>query len=222
MPGSGHRPSVQRLAAPRSHLPVPFGPPARRPGCCHSRDFRLEPEARALRPVVTPGRLLARARHRSGEAGGGGCDRARPGASFHVGGCPGIFGDPRPGSQCLAADLSAATARAALPWWRRVRERPASRCAGEGRGRRRPDSGEGRAGRGEGETAACRSGVGREVSRRCGAAEPLGAGVTDICLSPYCFVLTASGRDVDGTHRGGGAEKRVRCGGISAPGPIRI
>lgn len=44
-PGSGHPPSLRRPAAPGSHLPVPFGPPARRPGCCHSRDFRLGPEA---------------------------------------------------------------------------------------------------------------------------------------------------------------------------------
>lgn len=50
VPGSGHRPILQRWAGPGSHLPIRVGPPARRPGCCHRRGFRLHPEARTPRP----------------------------------------------------------------------------------------------------------------------------------------------------------------------------
>lgn len=50
VPGSGHRPSLQSWAGPGSHLPIRVGPPARRPGCCHRRGFRLRPEARSPRP----------------------------------------------------------------------------------------------------------------------------------------------------------------------------
>lgn len=49
-PGSRQRPSLQSGAGPGPHLPVRVGPPARRPGSCHSRGFRLVPEARAPRP----------------------------------------------------------------------------------------------------------------------------------------------------------------------------
>lgn len=215
VPGSGHRPSLQRRAAPGSHLPVPFGPPARRPGCCHSRDFRLGPEARALRPVVTAGRLPARARHRSGGDGdgdgGGGCGGAGPGASLHVGGGPGILGAPRPGPRCLAADSSAGTARAAIPWWLRVQERDA--------GADDWIAARGARGRGEGETAACRSGAGRKVARGRGASRGRGPGHLPLSRL-LCPCRPPVGTPTALTR--GAAEKRRALRRHRCPGRIRI
>lgn len=63
-PGARQRPQAEPAELGRSRIspPVPVGPPARRPGCCYSRGFRLGQEAlcpapRKARPLVTLGSL---------------------------------------------------------------------------------------------------------------------------------------------------------------------
>lgn len=105
-PGSGPRPSLQSWAGPGSHLPIRVGPPARRPGCCHSRGFRLRPEARTRRPeragspgdVRTPRAAAPPTWARPDQlppGRGGGCGGARGGASLPVGGRLGLHRVPR-------------------------------------------------------------------------------------------------------------------------------
>lgn len=102
VPGRGHRPSLQSWAGPGSHLPIRVGPPARRPGCCHRRGFRLRPEARTPRPESSGSRVMSgclsrrhrlpeHAPHSSSRDVGGGCHGAGGDASLQVGGCPGRF-----------------------------------------------------------------------------------------------------------------------------------
>ena len=54
-PSAGQRPPAEAAELGRSRVspPVRVGPPARRPGCCHTRGFRLGPEARMPRPRKT-------------------------------------------------------------------------------------------------------------------------------------------------------------------------
>lgn len=151
---------------------------------------------------------------RSGGDGGGswGCGRAGPGASLHVGGGLGIFGAARPGHRCLAADSgAAATARAAIPGWRRVLERPASRGAGDGPGRGHWIAARGARGRGEGETRLVA--VGRAGRSSAGAGP---ASLTSAAnAAALCSQASGSGRcrHSAGVPRG----NAVPRGGVSAP-----
>lgn len=101
-PSARQRPQAEPAELGRSRIspPVPVGPPARRPGCCHNRGFRLGPEARLPRPPKGPPprdvrepppwhRLPERYRNSSagtrGSYGGAGCS-----STVQVGGSLGL------------------------------------------------------------------------------------------------------------------------------------
>ena len=101
-PRARQRPQAEPAELGRSRIspPVPVGPPARRPGCCHSRSFRLGPEARLprplkARPLVTSGSLrrgtASPSAPETAQLGlGGGYGGAGCGATLQVGGSLGL------------------------------------------------------------------------------------------------------------------------------------